>query len=79
VSYFSGIVDANDTVHPGPCPGALRDLLGLTVEEFRPLRAGESVTLDGGGRADLWTELLRPHGAETVFPMQTDQPPAAPR
>jgi beta-galactosidase len=66
VSYFSGIVDANDTVHPGGHPGALRELLGLTVEEFRPLRAGESVRLDSGATGDVWTELVRPHGAETV-------------
>lgn len=26
VSYFSGIVDGDDRVHPGPYPGALRDV-----------------------------------------------------
>ncbi|MBE1487873.1 beta-galactosidase [Plantactinospora soyae] len=90
VSYFSGIVDADDAVHPGGYPGALRDLLGLTVEEFLPLRAGETVRLGrpddvaaapapGGwpadpadGRAatltaDVWTEAVLPHAAETVL------------
>src|SRR5262249_49771617 len=38
VSYFSGIVDANDSFHPGGFPGGLRDVLGLEVEEFLPLR-----------------------------------------
>jgi len=42
---FSGIVDERDRVYPGPYPGALRDVLGLTVEEWLPLRAGERVTL----------------------------------
>ncbi len=42
VSYFSGIVDANDTVPPGAYPGGLRDLLGVEVEEFLPLRAGRA-------------------------------------
>jgi beta-galactosidase len=65
VSYFSGIVDEHDTVHPGG--GALWELLGLTVEEFRPLRSAESVRLDNGATADLWTELVVPRGAETVF------------
>jgi beta-galactosidase len=45
VSCFSGIVDDRDRVYPGPYPGALRDVLGLTVEEWLPLRAGEQVAL----------------------------------
>ncbi|RKE17051.1 beta-galactosidase [Streptomyces sp. TLI_171] len=72
VSCFSGIVDEHDTVHPGPHPGALRELLGLVVEEFAPLRAGERVALeaaDGGPalHADVWTEFLLPEGAETLY------------
>lgn len=69
VCCFSGIVDERDRVYPGPYPGALRDVLGLTVEEWLPLRAGERVTLtwqepgiaalpSGGGstgRAEVWT------------------------
>ena len=86
VSYFSGIVDPTDTVHPGPHPGALRDVLGLTVEEFLPLRAGQRVALGGepgphplpGAGAltgDVWTETVVPHGAETVW-RYTDGPAA---
>ncbi|GCB46864.1 beta-galactosidase [Streptomyces sp. NL15-2K] len=45
VSFFSGIVDEHDAVHPGPYPGALRDVLGLTVEEFDPLLPDETVTV----------------------------------
>ena len=45
VSCFSGIVDERDRVYQGPYPGALRDVLGLTVEEWLPLRAGEQVAL----------------------------------
>ncbi|MET9801779.1 beta-galactosidase [Streptomyces sp. NPDC006368] len=71
VSYFSGIVDEHDAVHPGAHPGALRDVLGLTVEEWSPLGAGETVTLTGpDGRtlgADVWTEFVVPRGAETVW------------
>jgi beta-galactosidase len=67
VSYFSGVVDANDTVHPGGLPGALRELLGLAVEEFLPLREGEQVQLDDGSRADVWAEQVEPRGAETVL------------
>ncbi|TQL18759.1 beta-galactosidase [Streptomyces sp. SLBN-134] len=71
VSYFSGIVDEHDAVHEGPYPGALRDVLGLTVEEFSPLLRGERVRLDGpdgaGLDADVWTEFVVPRGAETVW------------
>jgi beta-galactosidase len=74
VSYFSGIVDANDTVHPGAHPGALRELLGLTVEEFLPLRAGERVRLDNGGTADSWTEAVRLRGASAEL-SYVDGPP----
>ena len=37
VTYFSGIVDEHDHVWLGGYPGALRDLLGVRVEEFAPL------------------------------------------
>jgi beta-galactosidase len=67
VSCFSGIVDANDAVHPGGHPGALRELLGLEVEEFLPLRDGETVRLDNGGLADVWAEHVVPRGADTVL------------
>jgi beta-galactosidase len=45
VSYFSGIVDEDDAVHLGGYPGALRDVLGVTVDEFLPLAAGQTVRL----------------------------------
>ncbi|MDG9719646.1 beta-galactosidase [Streptomyces sp. DH24] len=71
VSYFSGIVDEHDAVHEGAHPGPLRDVLGLTVEEFSPLLRGERVRLtgpDGSGLdADVWTEFVVPRGAETVW------------
>ncbi|MGW0564597.1 beta-galactosidase [Streptomyces sp. NPDC003016] len=71
VSYFSGIVDEHDAVHPGAYPGALRDVLGLTVEEFSPLLAGETVRLTGADgpelTGDVWSEVVVPRGAETLW------------
>ncbi|MGW5495038.1 beta-galactosidase [Streptomyces olivaceoviridis] len=71
VSYFSGIVDEHDAVHEGAYPGALRDVLGLTVEEFSPLLKDERVRLTGPDGSeltgDVWTEFLVPRGAETVW------------
>ncbi|QIJ61061.1 beta-galactosidase [Streptomyces sp. JB150] len=71
VSYFSGIVDEHDAVHEGAYPGALRDVLGLTVEEFSPLLKDQTVRVTGPGgselRADVWTEFVVPRGAQTVW------------
>jgi beta-galactosidase len=66
ITYFSGIVDEFDHVRLGGYPGAYRDMLGVRVEEFFPLREGENVTLDDGSRADVWTELLHLEGAAAI-------------
>ncbi|MEU4392518.1 beta-galactosidase [Kribbella sp. NPDC023855] len=67
VSYFSAIVNEHDAVHAGGFVAPLRDVLGLTVEEFLPLRAGETVslTLDGIS-GDVWTDDIALAGAEVV-------------
>lgn len=70
VSFFSGVVDPCDHVRLGGYPGAFRELLGLRVEDFAPLAAGQRVGLrfaDGSdGWARTWTELVTPLGAEVV-------------
>ncbi|MCZ9344617.1 beta-galactosidase, partial [Streptomyces sp. TRM76130] len=45
-TYFSGVVDENDHVWLGGYPGALRELLGIRIEEFGPLLDGDTVELD---------------------------------
>jgi beta-galactosidase len=57
-TYFSGIVDENDHVWLGGYPGALRDLLGIRIEEFDPLLSGELVELDNGGTGSVWTDRI---------------------
>lgn len=57
-TYFSGVVDQNDRVWLGGYPGALRDLLGITVEEFVPLLDGAPVSLASGAVAPGWTERI---------------------
>jgi beta-galactosidase len=66
VSYFSGIVDTDDAIRLGGYPGAFRTLLGVRTEEFAPLAEGETVRLDDGSSASLWTEDLRLEGAEAI-------------
>ncbi|MEU6846966.1 beta-galactosidase [Streptomyces sp. NPDC046716] len=66
-TYFSAIVDENDHVHLGGYPGALRDLLGIRVEEFGPLLDGDTVGLDGplsGTTGSLWTDRISVDGPE---------------
>lgn len=65
-SYFSGVVDENDTVHAGGAPGALREVLGLSVPEFLPLYADQVVTLDDGTTGTGWSDDIVLEGAEAV-------------
>jgi len=55
-TYFSGVADENDHIWLGGYPGAFRELLGVRVEEFRPLWEGEQVTLSNGTTGSLWSE-----------------------
>ncbi|MER7790465.1 beta-galactosidase [Streptomyces sp. NPDC097640] len=66
-TYFSGVVDENDHIWLGGYPGALRELLGIRIEEFGPLLAGDTVELDGPDGPDgaegpatgtLWTDRI---------------------
>jgi beta-galactosidase len=60
VTAFSGIVTEHNRVIEGGYPGALRDLLGVRVEEFYPLLEGETVTVGAaGGTGTVWSELLQ--------------------
>ena len=71
VWFFSGIVDGSDAVHPGPYPGALRDLLGVRVEEFHPLGRDERARLSCGHAASTWSEPVTPAGADAVWSFVT--------
>ncbi|GIF16225.1 beta-galactosidase [Actinoplanes teichomyceticus] len=66
VTFFSGIVDERDRIRLGGYPGAFRDVLGVLVEEFAPLRPGHEVMLSTGGAGSLWTERLRATTAQPV-------------
>ena len=66
VTYFSGISDANDHVRLGGYPGAFRDLLGVRVEEFFPLREQEGVALSDGGTGSQWSEDATATDAQVV-------------
>ncbi|GGS21593.1 beta-galactosidase [Streptomyces aureoverticillatus] len=57
-TYFSGVVDENDHIWLGGYPGALRDLLGIRIEEFGPLAADETVALDNATTGTVWTDRI---------------------
>jgi beta-galactosidase len=63
-TFFSGIVDDADRVRPGGYPGAFRDLLGITVEQFGPLLDGVHQPLLDGGSGTLWADQIRPIAAD---------------
>ncbi|GIU56483.1 beta-galactosidase [Arthrobacter sp. NicSoilC12] len=66
VTYFSGIVDENDHIRLGSYPGAFSGLLGVKMEEFFPLRGGESIRLSSFGAGTCWNELGHATTAEVL-------------
>lgn len=67
VSYFSATVDEHDAVHAGGFLAPLRPALGVAVEEFLPLRKGDTGAVrweDRDLQVDVWQEHLRLEGAE---------------
>ncbi|WP_117208053.1 beta-galactosidase [Allorhizocola rhizosphaerae] len=75
VSYFSGIVDAHDRVHPGGYPAPLREVLGLRVDEFWPLSEPTMLSFNGTrDTASLWSEWLTLEGADVVATFDDGRP-----
>ena len=68
VSAFAAAVDEHDTVHAGGFGAPLREALGLVVEEYRPLREGDEITVELADGSSLvsrdWTEDLALAGAQ---------------
>ena len=81
VSFFSGIVDECDRVHPGGHPGALRELIGIHIDEFWPLPAGERIGVEvtdpgihsGSTDGRVWSEWIELEGAEPVAAFSTGE------
>ena len=73
VGFFSGAVDERDTVRPGGYPAPWTELLGIWIEEYRPLLAGVSIPLidpDQGSQhvtASQWSEHLHAVDAEVIL------------
>ncbi|SEF00017.1 beta-galactosidase [Ruania alba] len=66
VGHFSGVADENQRVVLGGYPGRIRDLLGIRVEEIRPLAPEITGSLTDGSQVQQWTERVHLEGAEQV-------------
>jgi beta-galactosidase len=70
MSCFSGIVDERENIRLGGYPAPFAEMLGLRVEDFLPLGAGEVIAVrfrDGSeARGTIWSELVRPVSAEVI-------------
>jgi beta-galactosidase len=74
IGYFSGAVDERDRVRTGGYPAPWLDLLGIWVEEYRPLLPGDSIdvrsthpALPAESVATNWSEHLHLTAAEQVM------------
>ncbi|TDD26234.1 beta-galactosidase [Nonomuraea diastatica] len=72
VGPYSGIVDEHDRVRLGGYPGAWRDLLGVTVEEFFPLDG--PIRLASGGSGSAWSEVAHATSAKVLDTYATGEP-----
>ncbi|QYC43042.1 Beta-galactosidase [Nonomuraea coxensis DSM 45129] len=72
VGPYSGIVDEHDRVRLGGYPGAWRELLGVSVEEFFPLEG--PIALESGGTGTVWSELAHVTGAKVLDAYATGGP-----
>lgn len=80
VGFFSGAVDEMDRVRTGGYPAPWTDLLGLWVEEYRPLLPGQELelrwTVASGSRSPRargWSEHVHLDGAEAVVDYASDE------
>jgi beta-galactosidase len=67
VGYFSGATDSCDRVRAGGYPAPWQELLGLWVEEYRPLVPTQVHPLSGEATGSEWSEHIHLTGAEAVM------------
>ncbi len=77
MSYFSGIVDHNDTIRHGGFSAAVDNLLGIRIEEFLPLRKDDSYRISLGNQlteaageatlvGDVWADDITVNTAQVM-------------
>ena len=66
-TYLTGVADDQARVRTGGYPGALRDLLGVRVEEVHPLAEDARRALSGGASGSVWSEIVHLAGADATI------------
>jgi beta-galactosidase len=70
MSFFSGIVDPFDHIRLGGYPKPFREMLGINVQDFYPIKAGQLVDLRfddaAQSRGEVWSELIQLRDAEVL-------------
>ncbi len=69
----TGVKDANNVCVEEPLPGLLRDVAGVTVDDYNPLGANEETVVSEDGavfRVTTWADALAPETAETCLRYQ---------
>lgn len=66
-NFFSGIANQEDRIYLGGYPGAYKDVLGIYVEEFAPMKKGQVhqiATPWGDASIRIWEEVIHLKGAK---------------
>jgi beta-galactosidase len=71
-SFRLGVKTENSQIVKTPLPGLLRDVMGVTVEDYLPIYSAKqgvkfsSAFAGSDGECGLWADILQPAGAEVV-------------
>lgn len=76
MTYFSGIVDGNEHVHPGGYLAPFREMLGMWVEEYSAYSLGQTnaVLADHNRRftCSVWSDVIRLGRAQPLAVYEAD-------
>jgi beta-galactosidase len=76
MTFFSGIVDEHDQIHPGAYPAPFSDMLGLIVEEYAPYsetQCNSISTKDGRElKTSFWSDVIHLKGAQALATFDQD-------
>ncbi|MBI9050634.1 MAG: beta-galactosidase [Anaerolineaceae bacterium] len=76
MTYFSGVVDANEHIRLGGYPASFREMLGMWVEEYVPYPDGlkNKIACNDGKyfECDFWADVIRLESAKVLASFEED-------